>query len=191
MIGKGLHRECYVHPDDPLWCVKVIVAGNSNENHREAKYYGLLARRGISWEMLTCFHALVATNLGEGAVFDLVRDHDGSVSATLAQYLESDELSRVYGPSLACALSGLRDYLMQNRIITMTLKSKNIVYQKMTGDSGKLVIVDNVGNSDFIPAGNYSGYLARKKISRKWRRFMYDLNNRHPGCTALSQVPAV
>jgi len=179
LIGKGLHRECFVHPDNTELCVKIVVAGNSNENHREAAYYALLARRGISWEMLTRFHGLVATSLGEGAVFDLVRDHDGEVARTLAYYLEAEELTAPHLEILAAALCELKAYLLKNRIVTMTLKAKNILLQKTAPGEGRLVIVDNVGNSDFIPAANYSGLLARLKIRRKWSRFEAALRSQY------------
>jgi hypothetical protein len=185
LIGKGLHRECFVHPDNSDWCVKIIVAGNSNENRREAKYYGLLSRRGISWEMLTRFHGLVETNLGEGAVFDLVRDYDGGVSKTLTHYLSSEELTTVNSVPLARALAKLRVYLLENRVVTMTLKTKNILFKKTAESDGKLVIVDNVGNSDFIPISNYSAVLARLKIERKWQRFEQSVCAQHAGNKAI------
>ena len=188
LIGKGLHRECFVHPDNRDWCIKIIVAGNSNENHREAKYYGLLSRRGISWSMLTRFHGLVATNLGEGAVFDLVRDYDGDVSKTLTHYLSSEELTAVNSKPLASALAGLKAYLLENRVVTMTLKTKNILFQKTTQSDGKLVIVDNVGNSDFLPIANYNALLARLKIERKWRRFEKSVRIQHAGNKALPSL---
>ena len=80
LIGRGLHRECYQHPEYGNLCVKVVVAGNSDENRRESRYYRQLEARGISWDMLARFHGLVDTSRGEGAVFDLVRDFDGEVS---------------------------------------------------------------------------------------------------------------
>jgi hypothetical protein len=188
LVGKGLHRECFVHPDNSDWCVKIIVAGNSNENRREAKYYGLLSRRGISWEMLTRFHGLVETNLGEGAVFELVRDYDGGVSKTLTHYLSSEELTAANNKPLASALAGLRLYLLENRVVTMTLKTKNILFQKTTESDGKLVIVDNVGNSDFLPISNYSAALARLKIERKWRRFEQAIRAQHVSNKALPSL---
>lgn len=188
LIGKGLHRECFTHPDNPALCVKVIVAGNSNENRREARYYGQLARRGVSWEMLSKFHGMVETNLGEGAIFDLVRDGDGEVSKPLAHYLESEALTAIHGDTLAGALRDLRTYLQRNRIITMTLKTKNILFQQDTRSSGKLVIVDNVGNSDFIPIANYSAVLARRKIRRKWLRFEADIHSQYSSNEALAKI---
>jgi len=188
LIGKGLHRECFIHPQDPTRCIKIIVAGHSNENRREARYYSLLARRGISWDMLTRFHGLLQTNLGEGAVFDLVRDFDGAISRPLTHYLDSEEFTATHGDMLATAFGKLRDYLLQNRVITMTLKTKNILLQLTGENSGKLVIVDNVGNSDFIPITNYSAGLARLKIRRKWRRFEQSVRDQHAANRALARV---
>ena len=178
LVGKGLHRECFVHPDDHNRCVKIVVAGNSDENRREAQYYSQLASRGISWEMLTRFHGLVETSLGEGAVFDLVRDYNGEVSRTLDYYLDSEDLRQLCGTALVEALNALKNYLLANSVITMTLKAQNVLFQQTMEHQGKLVIVDNVGNSDFIPITNYSPYLARLKIRRKWRRFEQSLNKK-------------
>ena len=190
LVGKGLHRECFVHPDDPTRCIKIVVAGTGNENRREQAYYTGLARRGVSWEMLPKFHGLVHTNLGEGAVFDLVRDYDNRISLTLGHYLASGQLTARHALTLRDALQGLKHYLWEQRIITMTLKDKNILFQLNTPDTGKLVIIDNIGNSDFIPLANYSGRLARWKIARKWRRFERIIRRDYAGNRAMEQVLA-
>lgn len=188
LIGKGLHRECFVHPENPARCIKIVVAGSGNENRREKAYYAELSRRGISWEMLPRFHGLVPTNLGEGAVFDAIRDYDNRISFTLGHYLASPLLTETHGPALRTALDNLRDYLLANRIITMTLKTKNILFQLTDADTGKLVIVDNIGNSDFIPLANYSARLARWKILRKWRRFELSLRRDYADNKALAMA---
>ena len=190
LIGKGLHRECFVHPDNAARCIKIVVSGTIDENRREASYYGMLARRGISWEMLTRFHGLVDTNLGEGAIFDLVRDHDSRVSHTLEHYLESEALTAAHGPVLSQALRDLKNYLLQNRVVTMTIKPKNILFQRATANTGKLVIIDNVGNSDFIPLANYSAALARRKILRKWYRFQQSMAADYSSNKALASALA-
>lgn len=190
LVGKGLHRECYEYPGDSTRCVKIVVAGNSDENRREASYYRRLARRHISWDMLSIFHGLEPTNMGEGAVFDLIRDYDGMVSHTLEHYLRSQALSIDYEAVLAGALADLKVYLLRYRVVTMTLKSKNILFQRISQDSGKLVIIDNVGNSDFIPLSNYIGWLARRKILRKWRRFEQDILRQNPNNEALPRILA-
>ena len=35
----------------------------------------------------------------------------------------------------------------------------------------QLYVIDNIGNPDYIPSCNYSSFLARRKILRKWARF--------------------
>jgi len=186
LVGRGLHRECYVHPANDSLCIKVIVAGNSDENRREASYYTRLAARGISWEMLARFHGLVATNLGEGAVFDLVRDYTGTISLPLAHYLENPLLRADSRTLLPDALPALSRYLLDNRVVTMTLKTKNILLQRTGEAQGRLVIVDNVGNSDFIPLSHYVAGLGRMKIRRKWRRFTEGLDEQYSEDEVLS-----
>lgn len=188
LVGKGLHRECYVHPEDPSRCVKIVVAGSGKENRREQAYYAALERRGVTWEMLPRFHELVRTNLGEGAVFDLVRDYDGRISFTLGHYLASEQLTSLHAAALRRALENLKNYLLDNRIITMTLKPKNVLFQLATADTGKLLIVDNIGNSDLIPLADYSARLAQWKIRRKWRRFERSLRRDYAGNRAMGQV---
>ena len=171
LVGKGLHREVYTHPENNNLCIKVVVHGNADESRREKEYYRLLEKRRIVWDMIPRYHGDIETNLGPGSVFDLVLDYNDAVSKTLGYYLSSNERTREYYSCLSNALDLLKDYLLQHRIITMTLKPKNIVCQKMVSGKFRLFVVDNIGNSDFIPICNYSSYLAKKKILRKWQHF--------------------
>jgi hypothetical protein len=174
-FAGGYHRDCYVHPADDGLCIKVSLRGNFRESAREAKYYRHLQRRRVSWDLLPRFHGFVETNLGSGAVFDLVRDFDGKVSATLEHYLRSPDLMAANIDGLTRAIRSLKAYLIEHRIITRTLKAKNIVYQKTDPGNGRLLIIDNIGNTEFFPIGNYVGFFARRKIMRKWARFEKDI----------------
>ena len=53
----------------------------------------------------------------------------------------------------------------------MTIKPKNIVYQKTSATEGCLLIIDNIGNSDFLPLADHIGLLVQLKTNRKWQRF--------------------
>ena len=174
-FAGGYHRDCYVHPADESLCIKVSLRGNFTESTREAKYYKHLQRRHVPWDLLPRFHGFVETNLGRGAVFDLVRDHDGKVSATLEHYLRSPESMAANIDGLSAAFGALKAHLIEHRIITRTLKAKNIVYQITGPVAGRLVIIDNIGNTEFFPVGNYVGVFARRKITRKWARFEMDV----------------
>ncbi len=115
--------------------------------------------------MLAKFHGNIETNLGAGAVFDLVRDYDGSVSKTLDTYFKlADEATVSYSNIVQC-LSQLKHYLLTNNIITMGLKPRNILYRRLDQATGRCVIVDNIGNSDFIPICTYNKFLGNKKNS--------------------------
>lgn len=170
LIGVGLHRKCYVHPENENLCIKVGYNSNPKEDKREISYYNSLKRRSISWTMLPKYYGKEETNLGEGTVFDLIRDEDGSVSKTLEYYLDQGR-EDVKRSDLIAALENLKDYLLNELILTMTIKPKNIVYQKNNDGSGKLIIVDNIGTSEFIPLCKFSSTLAKKKILRKWGKF--------------------
>ncbi len=171
LIGRGLRRECYFHPDDENKCIKVVVAGDHKETRREQLYYRLLEKRNISWKMLARFYGTVDTNLGEGAVFDLIRDYNGTISKTLGHYFSATGDTGHNHQYLNRALALLKQYLLKWKIVTMSLKPQNIVYKKTHESEGILVIIDNIGNSDFIPICNYVDWMATRKIHRKWQRF--------------------
>ncbi len=190
LIGKGAHRACYKHPDNQRLCVKIIVRGNhrSVEIKREKKYYRHLEKRNISWDMVPKYYGDVETNLGQGAVFDLILDQDGTVSKSLEYYLSSEEKTEQYYESLVSALKGLKDYLLQNRIITMDIKPYNILCQKTAAGIARLFLVDNIYNSEFIPISSYSRFFARNKILRKWKRFEEKLQNTYKDNQALRRM---
>lgn len=188
LIGKGLHRECYRHPQNPALCIKVVYNGNQDESRREQGYYRLLEKRRIDWRLLPRFHGTVDTNRGTGAVFDLIQDFDGNTARSLEFYLENEQRTEKHQSILAQALTDLRRYLLEHCIVTMTLKPKNIVFRRLSNKSGELVIVDNIGNSDFIPISSYVPALARRKTQRKWTRFETYLVDLFPCNSSLRDI---
>jgi len=171
LIGRGLRRECYFHPEDENKCIKIVVAGDHKETVREQAYYRLLEKRNIAWRMLAKFYGNVETNLGKGAIFELIRDYNGEVSKTLVQYLSAHKETVHNDQNFSQALLELKQYLLKWKIVTISLKPQNIVYKRTNESVGFLVIIDNIGNSDFIPICNYIDWMATRKIHRKWQRF--------------------
>jgi len=184
VVGKGLHRVCYGHPLDKRLCVKVLLPLQSKtpliEAEREVKYYRRLEKKNVPWTMLPAFYGEIATNRGPGYLFDLVRDDDGCVSQPLTYYLSNPGETAAHGEALSRAFDALQTYLLQWKIITMTIKAKNILYQRLGKSEGRLVIVDNIGSSDLIPICNYVDFMAERKIRRKWRRFEAMLVKEYP-----------
>ncbi len=188
LIGRGLRRECYFHPEDDTRCIKVVVAGDHKETVREQSYYRLLEKRGISWDMLARFYGNVETNRGPGAVFELIRDYTGEVSNTLRYYFSNDHELEFDYRLLTRLLPVLKQYLLQWKIVTMSIRSQNIVYRRINPSEAKLVIIDNIGNSDFIPICNYVDRMAIRKINRKWRRFEITLRQKFPQNRSIMQM---
>ena len=170
LVGKGLHREVHVHPDDDSKCVKVVVLRGKEETRREQAYYRFLQRRNIDWISLPQFYGNEETNMGPGAVFDLIRDDDRQVSKTLAFYLDNLSSTPELVESIGQALIKLKWDLLEQNIITMTLKPKNMVLQ-LRNDGVRCLIIDNIGNSDIVPISSYIRFLGKKKIERKWSKF--------------------
>jgi len=180
MIGKGLHRECYAHPENPKRCIKVVVLRGEEETRREQAYYKFLQKRQITWEMLPRFYGVEPTSMGSGAVFDLVRDADGEVGKTFEHYFESSELTEQNLQGLLASLQALKAYLFRQNIITMSIKPKNIIYQRQDDQNGVAVIIDNIGNSDVIPLASYCRYFGKIKMTRKWHKFIALLKKDYP-----------
>ena len=181
-ISKGLHRKCYHHPDDQNKCIKINYNdGAEEETNREIAYYKHLIKRKISWDVLAKYYGPVTTNFGQGHVFELIRDYDGKIATPLEKYLYDEQLTQQYYSALVISLKALKTALLKDRIITMTIKSKNILFQHLSSEKNRLIIIDNIGNSTFIPIANYVGFFAKAKIERTWQRFLSSLikENQH------------
>lgn len=185
LVGRGFHRSCYRHPEDSRLCIKVLDGDHQKEADREIAYYRHLQRKGATWEMLARYHGSIETNLGLGQVFDLITDPNGETAKTLEYYIKLQEPSGNLssdGPAsgnldssdkdkLILSLQKLKRYLLDNKIITTEIKPRNIVCQRLADHEFRSVIVDDIGNTEFIPFSSYIGYLGKAKIERKWERF--------------------
>lgn len=170
LIGKGSSRICYVHPEDDRKCVKVIYIRKPGINRLEMKHYRRFKRRCVSWDMMARPYGFVETTEGEGVVFTLSRDFDGEISRSLDWYLRYDHVADMAG-QLRDALARFRDFLFGEGIVVRELKPDNFVFQRVSATEGRLVLIDGVGNNQFLPFASYSRVLARRLLKRKWAKF--------------------
>ena len=191
-INRGLHRKCYHHPEDANKCIKINYNdGAEEETNREIAYYKHLIKRNVSFDALAKYYGPVSTNYGNGHIFELIRDYNGETAIPLEKYLASKSLTEKYFDQLVTGLKELKSTLLKDRIITMTIKSKNILFQHLSETNGRLIIIDNIGNSTFIPIANYIPYFAKSKIERAWQRFLKSIikeNSHNPLLTRLIDV---
>lgn len=190
-FATGGCRVCYRDPRDPTRCLKIMLpdggeAGERQrrrgwmvwthrtdyyeENSREwREYRKLAARLAPAWpEHLVACHGFVGTDRGQGLVADLVVDADGSPALNAAQYV------RQHGIDARCrrALRDLRRFLMRRLVLLRDTKASNVVLREQPDGGLLAVLVDGLGNSEYIPVSEWIPGLARRKIRRKWRALL-------------------
>jgi len=175
-FSKGTTRKCFLHPENNNLCIKIPLINEGKRNkgilkavHRENKFYLRLKKRNVSWEHLSQYKGDVDTNLGRGSVYQLIRDDNGEIATNLEQYLQSKN-PLINSNVLANALDELYAYMQENKVLTTSLLPRNIVIHQRNGHV-KLIIIDDIGSSEFIPVSQYISFFAEKKIKRKWAKF--------------------
>ena len=148
-----------MHPCDDSKCVKIFRAGHTDHlsgrkrrilAQREHNYYNSLSKRGVAGGHIAGYYGKMLIqcdgDVRLAGIFDLIRNEDGQVSKTL-----DVELSiATDGEELADAMSELYGYLLRHKIIS-GFKMPNIVVQRARCPSPKCVLIDNIGNTDFVP----------------------------------------
>lgn len=77
-------------------------------------------------------------------------------------------------------LVGLRDFLIKNDIITMGLFPENILFQRINNNNTVVRVVNDMGSAALIPLEYYFSYVAKKRISKRWQRFLQTLLEMYP-----------
>ena len=177
-IARGTNRACFIHPLDSSKCIKITISNDFSESQKEIEYYKFLEQKNISWDYISKYHGRIDTNLGKGDIFDLIKDFDGNVSKTLSSYLQSDEKTKLISNPFPL-LQVLKDYTLKEGIVVKYLNTKNMLYQKISDNEERLILIDGVSNNDFLPFSKYVSYFTRKKILRLWKRFEESLSKKY------------
>ena len=96
--------------------------------NREVRYHRILKRGRKDISVLPKYYGPVMTNYGQGHVYEFIIDFDGSNSKSLEYYFENEALLKESLSFLVEKLTGLRDCLIKNDIITMGLFPENIIF---------------------------------------------------------------
>ena len=172
-LARGRERACYPDPRNPARIIKVCHEPAGKQQRRELRYFRHLARRGVPWRHLPAFHGAVETDRGTGLVFDLVRDYDGRPSPHLEAFIAADGLQGIAG-----ALAELKAHYARWNIITCDMSLGNFLVRRTAPETIELVMIDGVGNREFIPFSSAIAALGRVKMRRRWRRFDRKLERR-------------
>jgi len=186
-LDQGANRVCYIHPDDPNKVLKVIKpwkraiikkrsapiykkfrpAHCFDDNLQELKALRWLEKKNNAFRHFPKCFGLVETDLGDALCVEYIYSGRRSgESLSLEKYLEENGFTT----EIMRALDELCGFLYENLIVTRDLRSFNIMV-RYTEDGINLVIVDGLGNPEFIPVSNVIPQFGRLKIRRKFNRF--------------------
>ncbi|MCY4655584.1 MAG: YrbL family protein [Gammaproteobacteria bacterium] len=190
----GGTRRCYIHPDNPCLCVKVLredrtprerrrlVAGPKrflplqrfDDQWKEQRAYDELLSNltDATWQHVPEYFGTVDTDLGLGIVSRVFRNHDGKFPQTLEDLLPIEGIT----DALRDAIQEFKQWLRTDLFLSRHLLPHNIIVVKLTDTSYRLVIVDGIGNSEMIPISSWFKFFARNKIERKIRYFDFRIN---------------
>ena len=198
-FAEGGNRKCYINPNNPKRCLKVLHKdllknlqknsawykrlGNNDDlddNLREKKAYNQKAIRSpidsSIWDHLAKWHGMVETTLGPASETELIIN-EGEISETLETYLFREGLT----PEIKKALSTFETWLRTHLVLTKNIIPHNVVIKK---DNGLLIlkIIDGLGSKSFIPLPEYSKFFAKIYVERRiklmWSRIHWDLTGR-------------
>jgi hypothetical protein len=175
-----------MHPDDPTKVLKIIKPWKRaqskrlqaswykrfrstacfDDNQQELKALRWLEKKNALKHFPRCY-GIVKTDLGDAICVEYINSGRTEGEAlSLEQYLKkygfTDEIMK--------ALDELCSFLHNNLIVTRDLRCFNIMI-RYVDDSINLVIVDGLGNPEFIPVSNIIPQFGRSKIRRKLNRF--------------------
>lgn len=174
-IGVGQERACYLHPEDASRVIKIQRGEQIKQTRRELLFYRWLQRRQMTnFAHIPGFYGKVKTNLGEGFVVDLINDFDGNASKSLYWYFEQGYPVAEFFPYL----EELKQYMLDNSIIfSVDMGRFNILFRKLSNQEARLVVIDGLGNHTALNWLDNISYFARRKINRRWDRFISRLQN--------------
>lgn len=175
LIGNGSERSCYLHPDDRNICIKIVRTPNKRakaRTNRELKYAIKYKRAKIPLDVIPTYLGEVETNLGDGHQFSVVRDFDGNISSPLVTYISNNVFDSVILQKIILTYYAF----LQSKALVSDLHPSNILLQKIDDYDFKLMIIDGFGNSDFIKICDYVPLFFRRKLIRKFKRMLINLN---------------
>ena len=184
----GGTRICFVHPNDSNKCIKVLRPDRTpharrnlttgfkkfrpikhwDDQRKEITAYQQLLKRdnGTLWYHIPEFFGCVETDLGLGIVTRIFRNFDGKYPRNLEQ-----EIPLGIDTSLEAGIAEFKGWLRRELVVTRDLLPHNIIVVRDSIEQCRLIIVDGLGNSEWIPVSTWFLSFARRKIERKIAKF--------------------
>lgn len=183
-FAKGGNRLCFVHPDDPGKCIKVLLPGilakrrgkapawkawfpkrHFDDNQREYSAYQKLERRNqqVLWRHIPKCFGWCETDLGRGLVTELIRDRDGGIAQNLRKYLARHDFDQSVEQAVYEFICFYKRYMPTSR----DLLDHNMTIQVRDFDK-QLYLIDGFDGGRWH---RRFGITAQAQFKRKLRRF--------------------
>lgn len=167
-IGEGRNRKCYIHPSDKNLCIKISSKKGLRSSNRERRYFKRLHWYSKNMKMISDYRGTIKTNLGNGDMFELIRDSDGSISKSLKYYLSLNDENT--NSQVIEQIEKLRIYLTKVYILISDLGLDNILLQKDSNNNLKLMVIDGIGDNNQVPFLEFIKPLGLKRSAKKWEQ---------------------
>lgn len=182
-LSQGMERECYIHPADPGFVVKLPLRSKGDKcqaNEDELRGYQLLKNDKVSLDFISHCHGYIATDIGKGLLCDCIRDDDGEVSKTLWDIvIYQDDCDIEYITEIIKKFS---TFLNDHHVWIFDLNLKNIALKKYANGTYKPHIIDLKGraaSTEFIPVSRFIPYFSKTKLSRRSRQLLQRITDYH------------
>ncbi|MEP0519350.1 MAG: YrbL family protein [Hyphomicrobiales bacterium] len=173
MIAKGSMRGCYHHPDRNDLCIKVDLP----ETHKPATLHEIQflnrikrIRRKRPFEAIAQYYGSVETNLGLGAVFELVADKDTQNVSEIFMNLLLQASFEEHLEKYQTALLDFKSRFLKDAVIARDIRPWNLCAQRQKDRSIRLKLIDGMGHRYFIPIYDYIPPLARRRITLQFEK---------------------
>lgn len=179
LIGSGNDRDCWQHPANPALCVKVAKPEQERpQNEIDYHYAQHLKKLDISGYHMPRVHGWVLTDKGPGLVFDLVRNHDGTVARQLLPSLSAGDIDFALAEQIVAEAFA---WLIKTRVILADYGINNLLVQNYAPGAYRIVIVDGLGARNFswrYWLNRQLGFKAIRK-AREFHAMTLDLMRKH------------
>lgn len=125
------------------------------------------------WAHIPEFFGWEETDRGRGLVIELLRDQDGLISRTLLDWL----WEHGYDERTQAAVTELAAYWEARMIPSRSLGLHNIVVQIMAEDKLRLVVIDGLGSTEFVPFSKWSRAYALRRSKSKIAGLRLDIED--------------
>jgi hypothetical protein len=187
-FASGSFRDCFVHPDDPSRCIKIVhVRYGENRvgrverllgqrmvdaNLRECLEYRRLAAAGVLLDRyFPLFHGPVMTDLGRGMCFERLLGSDGRPPLALASILQGEGPADLDPEFVLDEVMAFAGFCQRHAILASCDEVGNIGFLR-EGSGFRLVAYDLKYrvNKELLPLSSLFAAFRRRKVERRFMR---------------------